>query len=225
GTAILPDSTCEECAKITGQVEQKVLRGQMQAVRVYRALKSRTKYKRAPKQYPLTIVKDGVEQQVELAIEDYPILLHFPLFTPPSYLVPGSKGIGLIGVSTVSFGPDPKAVAKRLGADHIANPSQQEPAAFARMIAKIGFAWAAAEGKLGLLENPPLVVPAILGHTDDIGRWVGTITEPIQKHPGHLHRILISEDRDRKVLMAGVQLLSDSGTPMYGVVLGQLLSQ
>jgi len=88
GTAILPDSTCSECAKITGEQERRVLRGFMQDVRVYRGLKSRTKYKYATQKYSLTIIRGGVEETVMLPLDEYPILLHFPVFSLPAFLNP-----------------------------------------------------------------------------------------------------------------------------------------
>ena len=36
------------------------------------------------------------------------------------------------------------------------------------------------------------VLPAILGATDDIGKWVGTITEPLRSHDRVLHRTAIT---------------------------------
>lgn len=86
GSTVLPESTCRECAKITGQVEQKVLRGPMWGLRIYRGLKSRTKHKKAPKRYYLKITKNGAEQSVELPINEFPILLHFPIFEPGGWL-------------------------------------------------------------------------------------------------------------------------------------------
>ena len=69
----------------------------------------------------------------------------------------------------------------------------------------------------------PFVIQSILGLTDDIGRWVGTFSEPMQKHENIFHRIAIHEDRERRLLIGEVQLFSDSQTPKYGVVLGELL--
>ncbi|MDA2920513.1 hypothetical protein MYX76_13650 [Desulfobacterota bacterium AH_259_B03_O07] len=119
GTAVLPKSTCQECAKITGQIEQEVLRGPLRAVRLYRELRSRRKHKDAPKAYPLAVFKDGRKQQVNVPIVDYPILLHFPIFEPAAYLNPKGykRGISLSGVDTISFGPAPEAVAQSLGVD------------------------------------------------------------------------------------------------------------
>lgn len=224
GSAILTKSTCNRCAKITGQVEQKVLRGPMWAVRVYRELKSRTRHQDAPKHFPLKVITNGTEQVIQVPIKEFPILLHFPIFEPPAYLNPGGyeKGILVSGVATVSFGLRPEVVAKRLGVDTLSINQAQEPIAFARMIAKIAYAWAAAENKLNLIRGMPFVLPAILGKADDIGRWVGTLTDPIKKYEGLLHRILIHEDYERHVLIGEVHLFSDSETPRYGVILGEI---
>jgi hypothetical protein len=224
GSAILPKSTCRECAKITGQVEQKVLRGPMRDLRIYRKLKSRTKHREAPERHSLKIIKNEAEEPVELPINEFPILLHFPIFKPPAYLNQGSyeKGIIVSGVATISFGPRPEEVARALGAKSISITQDQEPVAFARMVAKIAYSCAAAEGKLDLLRGASPVVPAILGKTDDIGRWVGTITDPIQKYNGLLHRILIHEDHYKHILIGEVHLFSNSETPKYGVILGEI---
>lgn len=224
GTAKLPDSSCKQCASITGNFEQKVLRGPLWAVRVYRELRSKRKHKDAPKSYPLTVIRNGQEQEIKLPLESFPILLHFPIFPPPAYLYPEGyeKGIRLNGVTTISFGQDPKQTMEKLGAEKISITQSQEPVAFARMIAKIAYAWAIAEGKLNLMSGSSFVVPAILGVTDDIGRWVGTLTEPLQNYENHLHRILIHEDREKQLVIAEVHLFSDSQTPRYGVILGKL---
>jgi len=88
-------------------------------------------------------------------------------------------------------------VARRYGAQEFEIPSAQEPHAFALMIAKIGLAFAAAEGRLSLIKDRPFVAPAILGQTDDIGKWMGTITEPVTTFRRVLHRLEIHEDRQK----------------------------
>ena len=224
GTAVLPDSTCSKCARITGRQEGIVLRGPMRAVRVYRDLKSRTKHKDAPKEYPLTIRRGSVQERVMLPLDEYPILLHFPIFPPPAFLNPSgyTNGIRIKGIATVSFGPKPAEVSRNLGATSSSLTQDLKPVSFARVIAKIAYACAAAERALDKIRGDPFVLPAILGNTDDIGRWVGTITDHLQAFDGQLHRILIHEDRQKGLLIGDVQLFSDSQTPRYGVILGIL---
>lgn len=224
GTAILPKSTCGQCARITGRIEQTVLRGPMWGVRVYRNLRSRSKHKDAQKTYPLKVLRAGEEEVVHLPVEKYPVLLHFPIFSPPAFLNPEGyiNGIRIIGTATISFGPKPEKVMMELGATISKQSQTWEPVAFARMIAKIAMAYAAAENQITLVEGDATVLSGILGKTDDIGRWVGTLTKPFRAYDGLLHRILIHQDKQKGLLIGEVQLFSDSETPSYGVILGML---
>ncbi len=111
---------------------------------------------------------------------------------------------------------------KMYGVKEIKITQFQDPTAFARMIAKIAYAFAVAEDKLKIINGDPFVTQSILGIKDDIGKWVGTLTEPIQKYENILHRIAIREDRDKRLLIGEVHLFSDSQAPKYGVILGML---
>jgi hypothetical protein len=225
GTAVLPKASCRCCAKITGRFEQEVLRGPMWAVRVFRSLRSRSKHADAPVEFPLTVERNGETSTLSLPVKDYPILLYFPLFAPPAHIAPEgyTSGIHTSGVASVSFGKRPDEVKQTLNASSLSIPSEGDhPVAFARMLAKIGYAMAVGQNQADLIDGKPYVLPAILGASDDIGRWVGTLTKPIQKHPGVLHRVDIMKDQDRGLLAAEVQLFADSETPAYGVILGKL---
>lgn len=224
GTAVLPRASCARCARITGAFEAQVLRGPMRAVRVLRRLRSRSKHAGVPGTQRLTVVRSGVTETVQIPIDQYPILLHFPTFAPPKFLTGhDGSGIEVTSVASVLFGPRPEEVARRLGGQSIILESHGDrPIAFARILAKIGYAMAVAQGAQSRLDGPSPVLPSILGEVDDIGRWVGTLTDPIRKYPGVLHRIAIREDRAKGLLLAEIQLFADSETPSYGVILGNL---
>lgn len=224
GTAVLPKASCPTCTEITKKFEEEVLRGPMWAVRIWRQLKSRRKHQKAPDKYPITIIKNGHEEIINLSIDEYPILLHFPIFPPPGLFAPQGyiSGININGVATVSFGPKPAEVAKKLGAQSLKITQNYKPVPFARMLAKISYCIAFAEGALDQIKGQSTVLPAILGQKDDIGMWVGTITEPIIKHNGLLHRVLTHRDEEKGLLIGEVHFFSDSQTPSYGVILGRL---
>lgn len=224
GTAVLLKSSCRSCAEITGHFETEVLRGPMRAVRVYRQLKSRSKHADAPKTTSIRVKKGENKLEIELPIDESPILLHFPVFSPPAFLSPSgyTKGINISGIATIFFGLDHKEVLSKIGATEITTGDDYKPVAFARMIAKIAYAFAFAEGAINLIEGEPFVLPAILGQCDEIGKWVGTLTEPFKSFKGLLHRIVCHEDRERGLLIGEVQLFADSQTPSYGVILGRL---
>lgn len=65
-----------------------------------------------------------------------------------------------------------------------------------------------------------MLLNSLLGISDDIGRWVGTLNKPLQAHPGLLHRLLFLEEKEKKLLLVEVQLFSNSQTPSYVVIIG-----
>ncbi|QXE91641.1 HNH endonuclease [Geomonas subterranea] len=227
GTAVLPKSSCPQCARITGNQEQVVLRGPLWAVRVYRDLHSRTKHRDAPKEYPLTIERNDIEEVISLNANEYPILLHFPVFTAPALINPEgyTSGIRLDGIATVSFGIEPEDVARKLGATALSITQKNDPVSFARVIAKIAYSTAFAEGALAGVSDTEAILPAILGETDNIGKWVGTLPGQAEKFDGHLHRVTLHRDIMAGFLIAEVHLFSDSSAPRYGVILGTLEMQ
>ncbi|MCK4828140.1 hypothetical protein KA005_71080 [bacterium] len=224
GTAVIPKASCSSCADITKKFEEDVLRGPMWAVRVYRRMKSRRKHSEAPKLYSITVVKDGKEQNIKLPIEKYPILLHFPVFAPPSYFANSNckTEINVTGRVTVSFGPRPEKVLAEIGAQNLKISQNLMHVPFAKMIAKIAYCMAYAVGALELIEGESVILPSILGTQKNIGKWVGTITEPINKYDNHLHRVFIHKDDSHGLLFGEVHLFADSQSPSYGVILGKL---
>jgi hypothetical protein len=224
GNLELPESTCKSCADITSRVEMAILRGELWAVRVFRELQSRRKHGSAPKDFPIKIVRDGVEKQIRLPVDEYPILLHFPVFSAPRVLTSAEKkpGIEIKGVDTISFGRNPEDFLLKQKAESISTTTSQNPVAFARMIAKIAYSMAAATGALELLKSTSPIPSVILGHEAAVGHWVGTIDAPNASYPGMLHRVVIVSDEERGMLIGDVQLFCDSFAPRYGVILGSI---
>lgn len=219
---ILPKSTCRKCAKITGSFEQIVLRGPMWGVRKILKLKSRSKHISAPKTERLTILKDEVKREIEIPLEEYPFILHFPIFTKPGYVMKNySRGINVIGVDHINFGQEPKIIAKKHNAEKLIFKGIYSYAEFAKTIAKIGFSYAVAEGQIKKVKGQPLLLSALLGRSNDIGRWVGT-SQKHEVYQGLLHRLAVHEDEKMGLLIAEVQLFASSQTPIYEVILGHL---
>lgn len=224
GTAVLQSASCETCRKATSAFEAAVLRGPMRDVRVLRRLRSRSKHSGASLTGRLQVVRNGVAETVALPLERFPILLHFPTFERAGYWSGRNvSGVNIVGVTAISFGSDPAATLRALSATSITITSPPEhPIAFARMIAKIGYSMAVADGKTTLLLEPAFVLPAIRGDADDIGQWVGMAAGPVRKYSNLLHRIGIIQDKDHGLLLAEVQLFADSAAPTYEVVLGKM---
>ena len=70
GTAVLPDASCTERAKITGKVEQDVLRGPMQQVGVFRGSKRWNERLRRRSHFPPTTIKRLRKPEHLLAIPE-----------------------------------------------------------------------------------------------------------------------------------------------------------
>lgn len=222
GTAVLPAASCKNCAKVTSNFELQILRGAMRDVRVLRRLRSRSKHAGARRTQRLKIRRNGILETVELPLEEYPILLHFSTFALPGFLSGhDGTGIQMTGVATLQFGPHPRAVGKGLGAQELMLDAQPDhPIAFAKMIGKIGYAMAVAQGILNVTEHRPEIVASLLGEVDEIGRWVGTLPGPFRKYPeGTLHRIDVRQDSNNGMVVIEIQLFADSGAPTYVVIL------
>ena len=223
GNLEVPASSCIACERITGSMEQSVLRGELRALRLYRQLQSRRKHRDAPKTFPCQVIRNGERETLHLPITECPVLVHFPIFSPPRILSGTSgTGIALAGLHTVSFGENPEEFARRTGAQALHFDTKHRPVEFARMIAKVAYAMAVATGASSRLSKPSPVIPSILGQTDDVGQWVGTFTDPVQRHDGQLHRVAIIDNGIPGYLVGDVQLFCDSDTPRYGVILGEV---
>ncbi len=224
GNLELPSSSCKVCATITGRIEQTVLRGPLRPICVYRRIQSRRKHKDAPTKLPLE-VRFGTEwETIQLPVDEYPLLLTFFNYEIPGYLDPKNykSGVRVSGQYTYSFGPRLEEVIKRIGAKDIRVSQSYVPSEFAKMTAKVAYSMAVAIGQINPTMGRPKVVNAILGKTDDIGRWVWTVSEPRKRLKDILHFIGIERDEKQGLLIGRVQYLTDSGTPMYGVILGKL---
>lgn len=188
GTAVLPDASCTECAKITGRFEQDVLRGPMQQVHVFRELKSRTKHRDAPKTKELQIATaDSEAQTVNVGFTEGPVVFTFPVFEVPAFVLPDvyTQGIRLKGFATCAFGKLPEQVMKEQHqAQSMSWSESHRYTSFARMLAKIAYANAVGRGlEMGVAEvfpEIPPIVSSILGKTDDVGMWVGTFPKPLR---------------------------------------------
>lgn len=222
GTARLPKSSCRNCAKITGKFEQSVLRGVLWPIRVATKMPSRTEHSEAPQSRTIEVTDAaGVVSQREVAFGEMPFTVTFPLLSPtPRHQM---AGVRVGGVATYSIGGSVEDLLAKLGVKSIKVSEKLDPTSFARMLAKIAYAGAVAQG--ARFVGKPYVLPGIRGESEDIGKWVITLPKPYEKHPGHLHRVSFHKERfgirPEPDYVAEVQLWSNYGTPHYGVILGQ----
>ena len=224
GDWILPESSCKRCAKITGQLEQRVLRGELWHLRT--ALNFQTR-RRSEQPKVVRFKADGVE--LDVPINDCPILMHFIKFPPPGMLEGRvlKPGIDALGHVTIRWGPDPGEFAKRHGIKNLSMTTDLRPAEFARMIAKIAYSHVVARFGLKAIADD-FVSSVILGNSTRIGHVIGcasggdplTTTQPNTPvlRPEIYKGGLSGEDR---LLAVKVKLFADSPTPVYQVVIGR----
>lgn len=225
GTLTILEGSCEICRKKTHAFETDVLTGPMRMVRYIQKLPSSSKHKDVPKVVPLKVTtSDRTEETIEVSIEKAPILLAFYEFGEPKYL-DASRGVNLEtgGVVTGSYGQDPSQLIHDLKAKGMSLSSPpMRPVAFARMVAKIAYCFAFAQGHIRKLEDPADLVRAFMDEPDTIGRFVGSVPPPFMKFEGVGIRIAIKVLEALQIAYAEVQLFAASGAPTYVVVLGQI---
>jgi hypothetical protein len=224
GNWVLPKASCAKCAYITGQlIEQRVLRGELRQLGA--ALNFQT---RNPAERPTFVRLKADGRDIDVPIQDCPILMPFIKFPVPGILDGREPALGInaIGTITLRWGPDPDEFAAERGIKELSLQSTVRPAEFARMIAKIGYSWVVARfGLESVVEN--LVSPVILGNSAGIGNVIGCALTDVPKPPTFNEHVLqpltykgglSGEDR---LLAVRIKLFADAPTPAYEVVLGR----
>jgi hypothetical protein len=233
GTMELPKSSCPECAKTTGQVEQSCLREMFGAVRYSMGLSPR-KRKKKPQDITVTVVNhdDSLEiKRVELEVHPHSFILF--TFGPPDILLGGPVVLGgrprevfTTGPGVWSYLPN-KSDAQhplRYGGKGFKVGSFQ-PMLFSRMLAKIAHAFAVADQ--GQDSFTPYLPALILGNYETPSYLVGgeaMIPPPFNA----LHRLHLYCRRvppSPELLIVDIRLFANFGAPIYRVVVGRWLGK
>jgi len=225
GNLVLPDSSCQRCARITSAFERRVLRGFMRDARTTGRFPTR-RPKERPSTIPVEIKRGSHLERADVPVADATGFMQLVSFVPAAFLagMPPVRGVTLIGVEIIVFGQHPKKLAETLGTDTLQTTSSVDATALARMIAKIGYGFAVAnEGLFPRSECP--VLPFILGSADDGGTWVGSAEYrlPIEdQRPNHALALvavpMTVDDVRENILVARVKLFASAGAKGYEVV-------
>lgn len=124
---------------------------------------------------------------------------------------------------TIGFGKPIPDVLRDEKAVDIRIRHNYKVSSFAKMIAKIAWSMAAAQGSINKIDLNNSILPSLMSDGNTIGIWVGSIGSPIESVPNTLHCIDVVEDGHNGLLVSKVKLFSRSQTPTYQVVLGRLL--
>ena len=231
GTLVLRKASCHDCNKITGRFEEKVLRGFTQPARVALGMRTRRRNK-APKTFPLGIVKDGKEQIIHVPANEHFIVLPLPMFEEIPLLkgmIPKpsedfKEGIGVTGFVTIWL-CDREEIRRRYDADSIFVVPQIDQIAFAKMLAKIGYCQAVAQFGLDAIQEV-YVLPAILGQRNDIGRWVSSSNIVMKPEVGIGHQVWsarfkrVDAGDPSELILTHIHLFAHLNSPTYTVIVG-----
>jgi hypothetical protein len=219
GPWVLTRASCKSCEKITSAFEGHVLG------RVFGLARAGLKMhmKERPTTLPVEIDRgDGQFVEVHLPVEECPAIVQFPEFLPPAYLDAREYrgGIELFAQRMIQFtGPTAEDVGRKLGAKGMRWTTTFRGHTFPRMIAKIAYTFVVADIGLDSIETA-YVLPAIMGQSEDTGRWVGCDGMEYVTDPGVLHGVAQAIVNNEVIVR--VRLFASSGAPEYVVVVGRL---
>jgi len=224
GNLVIANASCKKCAKITSAFEEKVLRGFMLDARTVGKFKTRR-----PKQRPkrLKIGRRNAGGDIETVFvtpENHPGFLVLPRLARAHVFGgnPPLQGVTVEGYETIYFGATPEHAAKELDTKTIQFQVNWDVSSFARMLAKIAYAYAI--GVHGLLpRNKVPILPLILGTADDASTWLGSaeyILDIEQKRPIHALATAIGpgQPSGKHGVVARVKLFASSGATGYEVL-------
>ncbi|MDE2213217.1 MAG: hypothetical protein KGJ34_01645 [Patescibacteria group bacterium] len=227
GDDVLPKASCKSCAKVTGSIEQHVLRGLWWLARAVLDFPSRH-----PKDMPTEFkirgeTKDGIRTEIILTEDERFGIASFPDYAPPGTLIsrPYSPGILMTGNRMIAFGKSFEEIGKKYNLASITGSVTYKGTTFARMLAKIALGVAVARFGLDNFEEI-YIRDCILNKKDDVGMWVGCDNwtappELLERETKTRHASIIGVDDG--VVKVRIRLFSFSPySPAYLVVVGRL---
>jgi hypothetical protein len=169
---VLREASCDRHAKVTSALEKRILKDMLFAARA--ALGTRTRHPRdRAKPQSMLVERRGQVQRVDVVWQDHWKVIQLPIFPLPASIDgrPYKSGIEVASMDVFELGERGEEIAKRHNADKVI-PPKYSAEDFARFIAKMAYGYAVERYDVNAFETV-YVLPAILGESDDIGRWVG----------------------------------------------------
>jgi hypothetical protein len=224
GNLLLPQASCKKCEKIINQqIETPVCSQEWGLLRAKRKFPSRNKKKRAAKAYQKIGLNNGSEMNIPLADYATPVCLY--KFGPARILTglpPGTDHLRWT-VCILTDHEEQMAMQRKYPEWDRRHGFKAQPYPFARLIAKIGYAYAVAE--LGPDAFRPLVTDIILGKSEDYFFTVGGSFDILEAIPGGDHVTDISlmfVSAEKAHVRVEVRLFSQISAPGYHVVVGEI---
>jgi hypothetical protein len=224
GEWTLLEASCPGCRDITSRFELNVLRKAFGAARA--SLGLRTKHpKRRPTALPLRVKRGGTTTDVLVTIAEHPTVINLPVFPPPGSSPPSKGAMQMTSQLWLKQVAGPPLVevlpriAREHGYDYVGLRLDYEPIEFARVITKIAYGVTVLRLGLDAIDDA-YVLPAILGDTKHVSKWVGcAASEPVVPTTG-LHGFQL-EIRDGEI-HAFIRLFAQFDAPEYHVIVGRM---
>lgn len=207
----------QTCSEITRDIEQFCFRNMLGHFRHRIGFPSSQQLS----ELPLTIIHLNKQMEVrDVAVADHPAMLCVPTFEAPGILT-GHDGTDICGMwSSIS---NPEAVKKFPEGTRVGRV-EFHARTYARMLAKIAHAFAAADAGLDTFQ--PLLPDFILGKSDANPNFlIGCFVQNLPAEVGALHRMHLETAQlgdGRRFLVANMRLFAQYGAPQYHVVVGEL---
>lgn len=216
----LLDASCKKCRDVTSAIEGRVLGWGLGLLR--QKLPFRTRHKKRRTGMLPVIYHVGTERRtIQVPVADHHGAFAIPVLTPPSYLSGGERLDlpGVVAFKAKWHTPSLTRLQASLGADTISVPFV-DPIDLARMLAKIGYAFAVAclEGNPGAFEEV-YVLPTILDGPN-AGHYVGCLPDAPKNNEPAGHQITLV--RAPREVTTYIRLFAEMDLPEYTVVVGRL---
>ena len=221
GDRVLVDASCEVCRNITSGFESVVLNRTLFAARA--ALSTRTRRPRnRERTREMLVERNGTIERVQLRWQDHWKVIPLPIFRKPVYLERRAYegGIEAVSMDLFELGERNEQIAIKQDAQRVLLDNYS-PTAFARMIAKMAYGYAVDRYGLGAFETV-YVSPAILGASDDIGRWVGCDDQRVFLPRKNFFVTVGFKIRENNDLIVRLKLFTLFNGTEYLVVVGRL---
>jgi hypothetical protein len=217
---VLLEASCSSCADVTSELEGHAAHDIFLHLRTTHGLHTD---KERPAMFPLLGSKKGKRVPLSVSPAMHPSSFALLHFDRPA-CVGGQrydKGINVKGYSV--HGPPRTQVEQKLRdlkIDAFTSTVTFKGTYLARLIAKVGYGFAVKAYGVAMIDNA-YVRSSILGHKDDVGMWVGCMTDELPPPAStNTHEIKIREDPKGNV-HALVRLFASYRTPEYLVVVGK----
>jgi hypothetical protein len=223
GNLIIKEASCRNCEKIINEeIESPVLPKEWIYLRIKNNFPTRKKSKNRPTHVTLQC-HDG--SSIQIPISDYSAPVPLYKFTEPRILTRASRINDNMHwtMSILSSHEAKTGMRQKYPLWNGIHSIIPQPFKFARLIAKIAYCRAVSE--YGLEGFTPLVLPIILGHSDDYFYTVGGSLEISPAIPGGDHVLnlaILFRPQTIAILIIEVRLFSQIDTPTYKVVVGEI---